>query len=156
MIRSQLAAYGWTHWGELDESKTGGTPTDDGDTAPMGGENTMSNLAGNICTPGNLKTGTTKLKMRASASDTADVLTNISVGDEVTCLNDNGTWAQVRTTDGVTGYCMKQVFRFFPFQPNINVKSQASLINRLPFYEYYLHWMVINDMMENNGIYYDL
>jgi hypothetical protein len=100
VIESDLAAYPWTDWGELDESKATGTD--------VGGETNMSIAAGTHCTVANLKGGTTKLNVRATASVGARIVAVISAGEQVTCLSDDGTWAKIETASGVTGYCMSQ------------------------------------------------
>lgn len=107
VIVSQLSDYPWTHWARADESGATGTneagSTDDGE-----GETTMSTLAGNLCTVANLKDGTTKLNVRATASTGAAKVAVISAGAQVTCLTDDGTWAKITTDSGVTGYCLSK------------------------------------------------
>ena len=113
VIQSALAGAGWTHWGRLDESKAVGTAADAATTTTTTteGGNTMSNLAGYICAVNGLKTGTTKLNVRATASDTGNKLGTVSAGEQVTCLNDDDVWAHVRTTAGLTGYCLSKYLK---------------------------------------------
>ena len=108
VIQSQLAAYGWTHWGRLDESRAVATDDVDTDTNTTEGGNTVSIIAGTVCVVSGLKTGTTKLNVRATASETADKVAIISAGDQATCLSDDGSWAKITTAAGVTGYCMSK------------------------------------------------
>ena len=110
VILSQLAGAGWTHWARLREENadTGNTSDVTVDTSKTQGGIRMSNLAGYLCTVSNLKTGTTKLNVRSSASDAADKTAILSAGNQVTCLSDDGTWAKITTEAGVTGYCMSR------------------------------------------------
>lgn len=105
VIRSALSGYPWTHWARADENGATGTT---GNTEGEEGETTMSTLAGNLCTVANLKDGTTKLNVRATASTGASKAAVISAGAQVTCLTDDGTWAKITTASGVTGYCLSQ------------------------------------------------
>ena len=107
VILSALAGAGWTHWACLNEGNavTGNVSDDTSDT--QGGVR-VSNLAGYLCAVAGLKTGTTKLNVRAAASDTADKAAVLNAGDQVTCLSDDGSWAKITTSAGVTGYCMSK------------------------------------------------
>ncbi len=111
VIRSQLTAYGWTHWGRLDESRAAATTTETqtNPTTETEGVNQVSSLAGYLCTVSGLKTGTSKLNIRSSMDDTANnKIGTVSSGEQVTCSADTGTWATVKTSAGVTGYCKSQ------------------------------------------------
>lgn len=113
VIRSQLAAYGWTHWGRLDESRAAAVTTTETTTetttTETEGVNQVSTLAGYLCVVSGLKTGTSKLNIRSSMDDAANnKIGTISSGEQVTCTADTGTWATVKTADGLTGYCKSQ------------------------------------------------
>lgn len=68
----------------------------------------MSNLAGYLCTVSNLKSGTSKLNVRAAADTGADKVTTVSSGEQVTCISDTGVWAYIKTTGNQYGYCMSK------------------------------------------------
>ena len=113
VIRSQLAAYGWTHWGRLDESLAAATATEETTTetttTETEGVNQVSTLAGYLCVVSGLKTGTSKLNIRSSMDDTAsNKIGTVSSGEQVACTADTGTWATVKTAAGLTGYCKSQ------------------------------------------------
>ena len=107
VMESDLSAYPWTDWGELDESRASGAGVG-GKTTDVEEETGMSIAAGTVCRVANLKDGTTKLNVRAAASATSTKVTVIAAGDSVTVLNDTGTWAKITTAAGLTGYCMSQ------------------------------------------------
>jgi hypothetical protein len=102
VIQSVIAERGWTHWGRLAESGEDTTDESEGD------DDEMSNLAGYICEVSNLASGTSKLNVRKSASTSASKVTTVSEGDQVTCKSDTGTWACIKTSSGLYGYCMSK------------------------------------------------
>ena len=109
VIRSQLTAYGWTHWGRLDESRAAATATNTTTTTETEGVNQVSTLAGYLCVVSGLKSGTSKLNIRSSMDDAANNrIGTVSSGEQVTCTADTGTWATVKTANGLTGYCKSQ------------------------------------------------
>ncbi|MEA4927584.1 MAG: SH3 domain-containing protein [Candidatus Limiplasma sp.] len=130
VIRSQLAAYGWTHWGRLDESRAAATTaTTATTTTETEGVNQMSTLAGYLCTVSGLKTGTSKLNIRSSMDDTANnKIGTVTFGEQVTCTADTGTWATIKTATGVVGYCKSQYLTAVS-------KADSSDIDRLTLLE---------------------
>ncbi len=107
VIRREMATYGWTHWARAAEPGESTKIVGDSTNDTQGGIS-VNTLAGYICTVSNLKTGTTKLNVRAAADTDAAKVTTVSSGEQVTCISDTGTWAYIKTAGGQTGYCMSK------------------------------------------------
>lgn len=103
VLRTALSGYKWTHWARPKQpnGSTDSEPKKEGSTVDY------SALADKTVTPANLKTGTTKLNIRAEATTDSEQLCRVEMGEKMQCVSLAGEWALCLYGD-VRGYCMAQ------------------------------------------------
>ncbi|WP_286175430.1 SH3 domain-containing protein [Bacillus sp. CBEL-1] len=70
------------------------------------------------------------LNVRSAASTSASIVTNLPRNAKVTVIKENGEWAQIKTSDGKTGWVAKQYLQVGSDQPESNNPTEKITITK--------------------------
>ncbi len=70
------------------------------------------------------------LNVRSAASTSASIITNLPRNAKVTVIKENGEWAQIKTSDGKTGWVAKQYLQVGSDQPESNNPTEKITITK--------------------------